>query len=83
MGTQKETLSSSNKPIEKEPEYYCSFTDYPLGFQKHHWNIVRYGIAHILGSYGLFKLFTFQYPWTMIPFCENSAFKDLSIQDLN
>jgi hypothetical protein len=50
--------------------YYCSFTDRPLGFEKHIWNRIRYGSAHFFGSYAIIKLLTFQYNWTMLPFSE-------------
>jgi hypothetical protein len=52
-----------------EREYYCSFVDRPMGMSKHVWARIWLGTAHFFGAYGVFKMYTLQYPVTMIPFC--------------
>jgi len=44
-------------------KYFCEYyTETPLGLQKYQLNRIYLGLAHVFGAFGLFKLYTLQYP---------------------
>jgi hypothetical protein len=65
MGAEGEEVRAKEKV---EPrKYYCTM-EYPLYLEKHHWNTIWLGMAHILGIQGWLMLFTGRLPVSiMIP----------------
>lgn len=59
------TAINSDKP---EPRKYVCTMDYPLGFEKHVWNIMWLGVAHVFGNIGFYMIFTGIVPWKTIIF---------------